>query len=162
MPVEVSEKGRNFGMQIGGLVFEREKSPSDGLEGIRLNDRPFFHAFHLLLGLKEKSQFGAATDRPVEGGDLHDLKLVPIGEFLVSGCKDRAILQSVHQALQLVADFRWQEYERFLGAEQDDSLGVFRVEEAVVIDLLPREAQEEPIEQEGRAGVVAAVHPRDQ
>lgn len=149
-------------MQICGLILQCEKSPADGLKCIRLNNRPFFHHFHLLLRLKEKSQFGAATDRPVEGSDLHDLKLVPIGKLLVSGCKNRTILQSVHQALQLAADLRRQEYEGFLGTEQDDALGVFRIEEAVVVDLLPRQAQEEPVEQESRTGVVAAVHPRDQ
>jgi hypothetical protein len=160
--VEVAEEGEDLGVEVGGLELEGEEGAADGLEGEGLDDRPLLDRLHLLLRLQEEAQLGGARDCPVEGRDFEDLELVAFGELLLGGGEDCAILECVDEAFEFAADLWGEEDEGVLGAEEDDDLGVLGVEEAAAEELLPREAEEEPLEEEGGRGVLPAIQSRHQ
>lgn len=137
MFVEISEKWSYLGIEIRSGEPKSEEGPAHRLQGIRLDNRPLFNRFRLLLSLQEEADFSGLRNCLIESSNLDDLKLIATGKLLLSWRKDRAILKRIDQILQLTASLWREEDEGFTWTQQYDEFAELGVQKAIIEDLLP-------------------------
>jgi hypothetical protein len=157
MLIEIPEERSYLGIKVGGSEAKGEERPANRLQCIRLDDGPLLNRFGLLLGLQEETDLVGLRDCPVESSYLKYLKLIATGKLLLGWRENRAILKRIHQTLQFTISL-WREEDKGVSrTEQYDEFAELGVQEAIIEHLLPREAEEEPVEEERGAGMLPAI-----
>ena len=134
MFVQVAEEGHESSVEVGSGKFEGEKGVSDWLQGVRLDDWPFFYAFGVLFGGKEQCNFVQFADGLAEETDFEDVEGIFGQVLFIGGAVNVAILQGVDKGLELQFGGRGEEDEGLFGGDHHDHFAVEGVQVFVVED----------------------------